>query len=225
MHPAPSKADRLPRWPRVLVVVAHPDDESFGMGAVIDAFVREGSQVTVLCLTRGEASSLGAGVDLGAVRATELRVAAQRLGVSATILREYPDGGLAGLAPEPVLQDIGSVVDDLAPAGLLVFDVDGVTGHPDHASATALALRVATERGLPVLAWGLPADVADQLNAEYGVGFGGIDPDRVAFRVPVDRTRQREAISAHSSQAVPGSVLWRRLELLGSVESLCWLAQ
>lgn len=224
MGPAPSSADRLPRWSRVLVVVAHPDDESFGLGAVIDAFVRDGCQVTVLCLTRGEASSLGAGLDLGAVRAAELRLAADRLGVSVTILRDYPDGGLAEMRPEPILDDIGALVDDLAPDGLLVFDLDGVTGHPDHATASALALQVATERALPVLGWGLPSDVAEQLKAEYGVAFGGITADRVALRVPVERIRQRDAIGAHSSQAVPGSVLWRRLELLGSIESLCWLA-
>ena len=63
---------RLPPWSRVHVVVAHPDDESFGLGAVIDAFVRAGAVVQVLCLTRGESSTLGAQEsDLSARRRAE----------------------------------------------------------------------------------------------------------------------------------------------------------
>ncbi len=44
----------------MLAVIAHPDDESFGLGAVIDALITAGAIVDVLCLTRGEASTLGA---------------------------------------------------------------------------------------------------------------------------------------------------------------------
>ncbi|MGZ4574172.1 MAG: hypothetical protein ACXVXY_04125, partial [Mycobacteriaceae bacterium] len=40
---------------------------------------------------------------------------------------------------------------------------------------------------------------------------------------PVNRVRQRAASGAHVSQAIPTSVLWRRLELLGDVEQLRWL--
>ena len=42
--------------------------------------------------------------------------------------------------------------------------------------------------------------------------------------VAVDRARQRAAVECHGSQAVPGSVLWRRLELLGDVEYVRLLA-
>ncbi|HLI74718.1 MAG TPA: PIG-L family deacetylase, partial [Acidimicrobiales bacterium] len=43
-----------------LAVVAHPDDESFGLGAVLAALVRSGGDVRVLSFTHGEASTLGA---------------------------------------------------------------------------------------------------------------------------------------------------------------------
>jgi len=42
-----------------LAVIAHPDDESFGLGAVLAALSGAGAQVRVLCFTRGEASTLG----------------------------------------------------------------------------------------------------------------------------------------------------------------------
>jgi len=52
------RADALPAWMSVLAVVAHPDDESFGLGALLDAFTRVRAGVEVLCLTHGEASTL-----------------------------------------------------------------------------------------------------------------------------------------------------------------------
>lgn len=44
----------------VLAVVAHPDDESFDLGAILDTVVAAGGRASVLCFTRGEASTLGA---------------------------------------------------------------------------------------------------------------------------------------------------------------------
>ena len=141
-------AEPLPSWRRVLVVVAHPDDESFGLGALVDGFVTGGAEVTVLCLTRGESSTLGDDVpDLSAVRAEELAAAAAALGVSRTVLR-----------------------------------------------------------------------------AETGGGFAGY-PRAELVAVSVDRTGQLDAVHRHTTQAVPGSVLWRRLELLGDVEHVRWLAR
>ncbi|HUX71417.1 MAG TPA: PIG-L family deacetylase, partial [Cellulomonadaceae bacterium] len=74
-----------------------------------------------------------------------------------------------------------------------------------------------------VLAWTLPAAVAAQLNDEHGGAFTGHRPEEVDVVLDVDRTRQLVAVRAHASQAVPSSVLWRRLELLGDVEHLRWI--
>ena len=77
--------------------------------------------------------------------------------------------------------------------------------------------------GLGVLARTLPVEVTAVLNGEFGAGFVGREPDAIDVVLPVDRTRQRSAVTAHPSQAVPGSVLWRRLDLLGDREHLRWL--
>ncbi|MGA8047694.1 MAG: PIG-L deacetylase family protein [Dermatophilaceae bacterium] len=212
----------LPGWERTLVVVAHPDDESFGLGGVIDALVTAGSSVTVLCLTAGEASTLHTDdeIELTLVRAAELELAAERLGVASTTLLRLPDGELDHRIPD-LLRAVREAVDVEHPDGLLVFGAgNGVTGHPDHEAATSAALAVAAERGLPVLEWCLPAAVADVLNAELGAAFAGHDPETLPIMIRVDRGRQRRAIEAHASQAVPGSVLWRRLDLLGDLEHL-----
>jgi LmbE family N-acetylglucosaminyl deacetylase len=210
----------------VLAVVAHPDDESFALGALLDRFVGAGAEVSVLCLTRGEASTLGADAhDLAAVRDAELRAAAEALGLGRTHLLAHPDGGLSapGLA-ERLTADVTRELETLAPDGLVVFDpLAGVTGHPDHEAASRAALAAAAAAGLPVLGWALPDPVATALNEEYGAGFAGYPQDELDA-VAVDRARQRRAVECHGSQAVPGSVLWRRLELLGDVEYVRLLA-
>lgn len=210
-----------PDWQRVLVVVAHPDDESFALGALLDRLAEDGAEVHVLCLTRGEASTLGAGADdLAAARAAELAAAGEVLGMASTTALSHPDGALADVAPAVLAADVDHHLERTRPDGLLVFDPDaGVTGHPDHAAASVAAIAAAGRAGLPVLGWALPQVVADTLNAEYGAAFAGHAPDTL-LEVTVERRRQRAAIACHASQAVPGSVLWRRLELLGDQEYL-----
>ncbi len=193
----PSPEPSLPPWQRLLVVVAHPDDESFGLGAVIAAFTAGGTAVHVLCLTRGEASTLGEGVaDLAEVRRGELELAGAALGVAGTTLLDWPDGHL---------------------------DVSGVTAHPDHVAATSAAVAAATSRGLPVLAWTLPEAVAATVNEEWGTAMRGCPDEALDLAVAGSRDRQMLAVRAHASQAVPGSPLWRRLELLGDTEWLRWV--
>jgi LmbE family N-acetylglucosaminyl deacetylase len=222
-EPAGQPATALPAWSSVLAVVAHPDDESFGLGAVLDAFGRAGATTSVLCLTRGEASTVhGVTGDLTTLRAAELREAAGALGVTNAILRDHADGSLSQVA-EALAGDVAGVASELKVQGLVVFDPSGVTGHPDHAAATAAALRAAETLNLPVLGWTMPVDVAQRLNTELDATFVGHDPAAIDIVLPVDRDRQRIASLAHASQAVPSSVLWRRLELLGNAEHLRWL--
>jgi LmbE family N-acetylglucosaminyl deacetylase len=195
-----------------LAVVAHPDDESFGLGAVLSTLTRGGVAVRVLCLTGGEASTLGSSEDLGEVRARELRHAAAVLGVCDVVLLNHPDGGLADV-PLDVLE--AEVEAQLVDADLfVVFEPGGVTGHPDHQAATAAATRVAAQSGVTLLEWGVPPDVAAALNDEFATAFvaaQGVDVD-------VDRTAQLQAIRCHHSQAHDNPVLRRRMELQGTRE-------
>lgn len=50
--------DTLPAFDSVLAVCAHPDDEAFGLGALLSTLADAGSRITVLCYTRGEASTV-----------------------------------------------------------------------------------------------------------------------------------------------------------------------
>jgi LmbE family N-acetylglucosaminyl deacetylase len=216
--PAPADA--------ALAVCAHPDDETFGLGGVLGAFVDAGAAVDALCFTRGEASTLGTADDLaalGAVREAELDDAARVLGLRDYELLAYPDGRLT----EVPLADLASHVAAAARRRrndlLVVFDDGGVTGHSDHQQATRAALAAAADLGIGVLAWAVRAPVAAALNAELGTEFLGRCAVEIDLTIPVDRERQQRAIACHRSQATDNPVLRRRLELTGPTEPLRWL--
>ncbi len=169
----------------VLAVCAHPDDESFGLGAVLSTVAGLGIETRALCFTRGEASTLGASdTELTVVRATELTAAAAVLGVRSLHLLSYPDGALSAVTLEALSSEVqaSAAVDPID--CLLTFDEGGITGHPDHQRATEAALAAGERLGVPVLAWCLPNSIADALNGEFGTSFIGREPRR-------DRSRDR----------------------------------
>ena len=214
----------LPSATSVLAVCAHPDDESFGLGAALAAFGAGGASTAVLCFTHGESSTLGADrTELGEVRAAELAAAAAELGVEHVELFDYADGGLNREPIEQLAKHVCQVANRVRPDVLLVFDEGGITGHLDHSRATDAAVAFARDNRLPVLAWAVSQPVAMILNQELGTAFAGRAAEDLDFEVRVDRGRQRQAISRHSSQATDNPVLLRRLELQADQEVFRWL--
>ncbi len=215
---------QLPGWPSVLAVVAHPDDETFGLGAILDQMAAGGASVHVLCYTHGEASTLNeSGADLRRARQIELRLASQALGLATVTLLDYPDGRLGSVAPGELAGHVARIADRVHADGLLVFDDNGITGHPDHRAATRAAVQAASACGRSVLAWALPAPIAALLSEETGQRFVGQQAADIDLRVQVDRSRQRQAALLHKSQISPTAVLWRRLQLQANWEHLRWL--
>lgn len=130
--------------PRLLVVVAHPDDETFGCGSLILHAVSRGWQVDVCCATRGEAGepdpASGISIEeLPAARESELRAAARVLGVDQVTVLDHRDSGMTGdpapgaLVDTPVhdlATEIGGEIARYGPQ--LVVTLDGSDGHRDH---------------------------------------------------------------------------------------------
>jgi LmbE family N-acetylglucosaminyl deacetylase len=178
----------------------------------------------VICFTHGEASTLGVellhGADLHTARAAELADAARKLGIDHVQLHDLPDGQLSIVPTVELARLVEDAVTEQAADLLLVFDLGGITGHPDHIHATEAALVAAHRLDLPVLAWAIPRLVSDQLNAEFGTSFAGRPDSQIDRWVPVDRTRQRAAIACHRTQSSANPVLWRRLQLTGQDEPI-----
>src|SRR3989304_8174896 len=85
----------------ILVVLAHPDDESFGIGGTLAFYAAQGVAVHLVCATRGEAGSLDPEFlngykNIAELREAELGCAAEALGLASVSYLDYRDSGMAG---------------------------------------------------------------------------------------------------------------------------------
>jgi N-acetylglucosamine malate deacetylase 2 len=201
----------------VAAVVAHPDDERFGLGALLAMLAVEGRSVRVLCLTHGEASTLGAAHDLARTRGRELAEAAGVLGIAHVDLLDLPDGALDSLPEDELDAHIDNWLGDTTTT-LIAFEPQGITGHPDHRATTAAAERIADRRGLPVVEWGIDPITAQKLHQQYGAHFHEIADGPDVFDIPVERGLQFEAIQRHHSQLDDDPIVLKRLSIQGDTE-------
>lgn len=166
----------------VLVLAAHPDDETLGAGGLIAECVRRGIRVSVVVVTDG-----GAG-GLAERRAEELAGAVASLGAGATVLgfpdgrtREEREGIRAALVP----------LFAALPCDALVVAPWRGDGHRDHRIVGELAAELAGGRRLleyPVWLWHW-ADPADERV-----------PWEQFVSLPIDLDAKEEALDAYGSQ-------------------------
>lgn len=142
---------------RLLIVYAHPDDESFGNAGTIVRYTAGGADVYYACATRGEAGEvdpklLEGYADLGARRTEELRHAAEAINLSSIHFLGYRDSGMQGSAAnthphafcnaplEHVTGQVVGLIRALRPQVVLTFNPYGGYGHPDHIMAHRAAM-------------------------------------------------------------------------------------
>ena len=85
----------------ILAVLAHPDDETFGLGGTLTLYSQKGYDVYYLCATRGEAGSADAEFmkgfkDTAEMRTDELMRATKILGLKGVYFLGYRDSGMPG---------------------------------------------------------------------------------------------------------------------------------
>ncbi len=122
---------------RILVVAAHPDDESFWCGGTIAKYTDEGWQVDLICATRGEAGLTGPKTNLarekvGEVRQKELEAAGTVLGIHSVTFLDYKDGTLGERTPGDVEDVVHKKMLEIIPDVVITADTTGITNHPDH---------------------------------------------------------------------------------------------
>ena len=152
---------------RLLLVHAHPDDESIGTGATMAAYAAQGAAVTLVTCTRGELGEIippelaylatGDGNRLGEYRTGELAAACAALGVTNHRFLGGPgrwrDSGMMGLPSNQVpgsfweadadeaAAALAAVIREVAPQVVVTYDANGFYGHPDHIQAHRVAWR------------------------------------------------------------------------------------
>jgi len=152
---------------RLLLVHAHPDDESIYTGATMARYAAEGARVTLVTCTLGELGEiippslahLAAGKEdwLGEYRTGELAAACAALGVSDHRFLGGPgrwrDSGMMGTAGnddprcfwradvDQAAEALLDVIGEVRPQVLVTYDANGAYGHPDHIQAHRVAWR------------------------------------------------------------------------------------
>lgn len=133
----------------MLVVMAHPDDETFGLGGTLALYARRGVKVHLICATRGEAGTVSPEFmdgysSIADLRVDELLCAAEQLKLEKVHFLEYRDSGMVGtedndhpraLAQAPLEEVAAALVGfirRLRPQVVITFDPVGGYGHPDH---------------------------------------------------------------------------------------------
>lgn len=147
----------------LLAVVAHPDDETFGMGGTLAYYANSGVDVYLICATRGEVGEVDPAMmenfhSVGELREHELCCAADELGLQKVHFLNYRDSGMPGSpenahknaliqAPvEEVARQIAALIREVKPQVVLTFDPIGGYRHPDHIAvhkATVKAFKLA----------------------------------------------------------------------------------
>lgn len=122
---------------RILLVFAHPDDESFSCGGMVPKYVEEGCQVNLMCATRGEEGQVGPLVNLSReqvpeTRQKELEKAGTILGIHAITFMGYRDATLSGTTPGDLEDKIYKYMLEYVPDVVITADTTGISNHPDH---------------------------------------------------------------------------------------------
>ncbi len=199
----------------LLAVLAHPDDETFGMGGTLALHARRGDNVYLVCATRGEVGTVDPEhmrhfQSIAELREAELHCAAEKLGLKGVFFLGYRDSGMPG-SPDnrhpdaqvahPIDEVAGKVVKyirELKPDAVLTFDPIGGYRHPDHIhihQATVLAFEKAgdpafhPESGVPFKPRALYFQVLPRQFLRVAtrlMPIVGIDPSRFGRNKDVD---------------------------------------
>lgn len=200
-HDLPAVA--LDELDRVVVLAAHPDDETLGAGGLINIAHDAGLSVDVVVATRGEGSHPGSPTHskdrLAAVRSDELRAAIDVLSPgAASLLLDWSDGAVASHESELVAYLVDLIADGRRTLLVAPWRKDG---HPDHEAVGRAASATAVRTGARLLEypiwfwhWARPED------AQWPTGR------RVSLDAEVLR-RKIAAIAEHRSQVQPLSDL------------------
>jgi LmbE family N-acetylglucosaminyl deacetylase len=166
----------------LLAILAHPDDESFGMGGTLALYASRGVEVNLICATRGEVGTVDPELLDGHESIAELRgekelhCAAVELGLNEVHFLDYRDSGMPGspendhpnallAAPEEeVAEKLVCYIRKLRPHIIVTHDPIGGYKHPDHIAVHHAVLRAFHQAADPDFdVQGLPPHQADKL--------------------------------------------------------------
>ena len=206
-----------------LVIIAHPDDESFLMAGTTMKFEAEGKIVNVICATHGEkgADRLDRHLnetEMATLRTRELQTACEILGCECKKFFDWHDGSLDQVNFEELVTELTREINSARPEIVLTFGEEGISGHRDHITigrAVLSASQRATPKPLEVWRASIPASKALDFHEHmekrkiHRLHFiqdrlKGV-PDERLMKIDVRKYKDSKlkAIEAHQSQHLP----------------------
>jgi LmbE family N-acetylglucosaminyl deacetylase len=150
-----------------MAVLAHPDDESLGVGGTLAKYAAEGVDVFLLTATRGDGGRYRGHrsgdpqhpgpLALAKIREEELRAAVAVLGVREVSLLDYHDQHLAGADPLQAIAGVAGHLRRVHPDVVVTFGPDGAYGHPDHIAISQFTMAAIVAAADPAYACGVEA--------------------------------------------------------------------
>lgn len=123
---------------KLMAILAHPDDESLGLGGTLIKYASEGVDTHLIMATRGERGRYGKGLkspglDLtGRKRTAELLAASEVLRLREIAFLGYIDGDLDKANATEIIAKITKHIRRVRPHVIVTFGPEGAYGHPDH---------------------------------------------------------------------------------------------
>ncbi len=208
----------MPIPARILLILSHPDDESFVAAGLARRYVERGAEVALVTATRGDAGRVGDPPlcerdALPALREAELRQAADLLGISDVHLLDYQDKRLSEAPIDRIRHELVALICRHRPHLVVTFDPNGMNGHTDHVAISRFTMDAVAAAAdprwvvgptaphrvqrllwtAPILPWEVTS--AADLHLESGVDF--------VIDIAPHRHAKAEALRAHRSQHVP----------------------
>ena len=187
---------------KLLAVIAHPDDESFGIGGTLAKYAKEGVDIHVLCATRGENGQGGS--ELGKIREKELLTASKILGVKEVEFMGYVDGLLSNSLYHDMATKIENKIQAFQPQAVLTFDQLGITGHIDHIAVSLVTTFVCKkyQETLPLFYFCELKEVLQELKDYFIYVPDGYTVDETDVCIDITNVWETkvQAMWAHASQ-------------------------
>ncbi|NTU78248.1 MAG: PIG-L family deacetylase [Chloroflexales bacterium] len=189
----------------LMVILAHPDDESFPIGGTLATYADQGAVITLVTATSGQRGVPGLEPMRAAeLRDGELRAAAAALGVAEVHLLGYTDGALDTAPPDEVRRRLRALLITHRPDAVITFGPDGISGHPDHLAIHRLTTEAFDAAALPDarLYYITPSEATHQ-----GCGVASsadvVSSTIAAIDVGAHREAKVRAMQCHASQQPP----------------------
>jgi LmbE family N-acetylglucosaminyl deacetylase len=207
---------------RILLLLAHPDDETFGPGGTIAKYSSEGAGVYLATATKGQAGMVGDPPvtdreHLGEVRAAELLRAAGVLGIRKVVFLGFLDGQLLQTPRSLLVEKAVEQIRWIRPHVLIGFGPEGVSRHPDHIVMSEVALEAFDASADPskfphqlvdgVVPWApfklYQFEIAQEILSAWDVPLAGVPKEKLTTFVDTKAfvDRKVEAFACHRTQA------------------------